>query len=151
LDEKYVSYCGLCCENCAVRAKINPASKVLFNEMKNAGFAEIIHFIPNGDIFWSFLKDMAENGTCTSCREGSGNPGCTVRVCAKEKGIEMCAFCDNYPCDRFVDFFKGYPMLQQDNALLREKGMDAWLKLQDERHASGFTYTDEKDRQKNDN
>jgi hypothetical protein len=149
VNEKYAGYCGLCCENCAVRVKINPASKVLFNEMKAAGFAEIIHFIPNGDVFWSFLKNMAENGTCTSCREGSGNPGCTVRICAKEKGIEMCALCEDYPCGHFDEFFKGYPILQQDNALLREKGMEAWLKLQDERHSSGFTYTDEKARLKN--
>jgi hypothetical protein len=55
----------------------------------------------------------------------------------------MCAFCEDYPCEFFVVFFKGYPILQQDNALLREKGMEEWLKLQDERHERGFTYTDE--------
>ena len=142
MDEKYACYCGLCCENCAVRAKINPAAKILYNEMKAAGFEEIVHFLPNGDAFWPFLKDMAENGTCTSCREGSGNPGCAVRICAKDRGVEMCALCEDYPCGHFDAFFKGYPILKQDNALLREKGMEAWLKLQDGRHASGFTYNE---------
>ena len=144
MDEKYASYCGLCCENCAVRAKINPAAKVLYNEMKAAGVEEIVHLLPNGDAFWPFLKDMAENGTCTSCREGSGNPGCAVRICAKDRSVEMCALCENYPCELFADFFKGYPILKQDNALLREKGLEAWLKLQDERRGNGFTYNDEK-------
>ena len=140
MDKKYTCYCGLYCENCSVRAKINPAAKVLYNEMKAAGFDEIVQFIPGGDSFWPFLKDMAENGTCISCREGSGNPNCAVRICAENKGIEMCAFCDSYPCELFTDFLKGYPILENDNALLREQGYDAWFKLQDERRAKGFVY-----------
>ena len=142
MDKKYICYCGLYCENCAVKAKINPAAKVLHEAMRSAGFEETIHYIPGGDGFWPFLKDMAKNGICASCREGSGNPGCAVRICAKEKDVEMCALCDSYPCGRFDEFFKGYPMLEHDNALLRKKGMEAWSKLQDERRAGGFTYTD---------
>ena len=142
MDKKYTCYCGLYCENCAVKAKIGPASKFLYDEMKKAGFEEIIHFIPGGDAFWPFLKDMADNGICNSCREGGGNPGCAVRKCAKEKNAEMCALCENYPCETFSNFFVGYPTLKQDNILLRDKGMEAWAKVQDERRASGFTYTD---------
>jgi len=142
MDKKYNCYCGLYCENCAVKAKIGPASEILYKEMKNAGFEEIINFIPGGEKFWPFLKDMAEKGLCISCQEGGGNPGCSVRKCAKEKGLEMCAFCDDYPCKEFDPFINNYPTLKSDNDLLREKGMESWLKLQEERRASGFTYTD---------
>ena len=142
MNEKYICYCGLYCENCAVMAKIEPASKVLYDEMKKAGFEEIINYIPGGDGFWPFLKGMAENGVCVSCKDGSGNPGCTVRVCAKEKGVEMCALCEKYPCDKFDAFFQGYPILKGDNELFREQGKTAWAKLQDERRLSGFTYSD---------
>ena len=90
MDRKYICYCGLYCEHCSVKAKIGPAAKLLHEEMKKAGFEEVIHFIPGGDGFWPFLEGMA------------------VR-----------------------------------NALLREKGMDAWAKLQDERREKGFTYADE--------
>jgi hypothetical protein len=144
MDKKYSCYCGLYCENCAVIAKITPAAKVLYKEMKAAGFEEIINMIPGGSGFWPFLKDMAENGTCTSCREGGGNPGCAIRICAKEKGIEMCAVCESYPCEHFAEFFKGYPIVKHDNDLFREKGQDAWEKLQDERLADSFVYQDEK-------
>jgi hypothetical protein len=34
--------------------------------------------------------------------------------------------------------------LKNDNALLREKGWDAWAKLQDERMVHRFTYADDK-------
>jgi len=54
----------------------------------------------------------------------------------------MCALCAEYPCEKFDSFYQGYPMLKQDNALLQEKGMDAWAKLQDERREKGYTYTD---------
>jgi len=124
------------CENCAVKAKVEPAAKILHEEMKKAGFEEIINFIPGGDGFWSFLNGMVKSGVCVSCREGSGNPGCTVRICAKEKNVEMCAFCDEYPCDKFAAFFKGYPMLEKDNLLLRDKGWGAWGELQDKRRAT---------------
>ena len=140
MDKRYTCYCGLYCENCAVMSKVTPAAKVLYGEMKKAGFEEVINFIPGGDGFWPFLKEMAENGTCVSCRDGSGNPNCAVRICAKDKGVEMCALCQNYPCKRFDDFFKGYPILKSDNDLLREKGWERWAKLQDERCKNGFAY-----------
>jgi len=141
MDKKYSGYCGLYCENCAVKAKVQPASKNLYDEMKKAGYEEFIEYIPEGTGFWTFLKNMALEGTCRSCREGSGNPGCTIRKCAEQKGVEMCAFCDSYPCEAFTIFFEGYPILKEDNALLREKGMDAWLAMQDERRSKGWTYS----------
>jgi hypothetical protein len=142
MNEKYICYCGLYCENCAVRAKIDPAAKVLYKEMKAAGFEDIIQYIPGGNGFWPFLKEMAENGTCTSCKEGSGNPGCEVRKCAQNKGVEICASCDSYPCGHFNEFFNNYPLLEDDNELYREDGKEAWAKLQDARREKGFTYTD---------
>ena len=145
MDKKYICYCGLYCENCAVKAKVAPASVILYEEMKKAGFEDIIHMIPGGNGFWPFLKDMVDGGVCVSCQDGrNGNPGCAIRACAKEKGVEMCALCDNYPCRKFDVFFERQPILKHDNTLLREEGIDAWAKLQDERRARGFTYTDEK-------
>jgi len=121
-----------------------PAAKTLQEEMQKAGFQEAVQMIPEGDKFWSFLKSMVDPGTCSSCREGGGNPGCAVRICAKEKGVEICALCELYPCDKFPAFFEGYHVLKNDNLLLKEKGIEAWLALQDERRKKGFTYTDEK-------
>jgi hypothetical protein len=144
MDERYICYCGLYCENCAVRARIDPAAKILYKEMKVAGFEEVMPLIPGGDGFWPFLKNMAENGSCVSCRDGSGDPGCAIRICAIEKSIEICALCESYPCKHFDEFLKRSPYLLRDNALLREKGLEAWSKLQDERRACGYVFQDEK-------
>jgi len=143
MEKKYACYCGLYCGHCAVKVKVEPAAKVLYDEMKSAGFEEVISFIPGGEGFWPFLKSIADDGICVSCRDGSGNPGCALRICAKEKGAEMCAFCEDYPCDKFSAFLKasvGYAVLEHDNALLRDKGWDAWAELQEKRRESGYTY-----------
>jgi len=145
MNKEYICYCGLYCGNCAVKVKVEPAAKVLYEEMKKAGFEEIMPMIPGGDKFWPFLKGMVVDGVCVSCKAGSGNPGCKVRICAKEKGVEMCALCESYPCELFTKYFEGYPILKHDNSVLREKGMEAWLKLQSERQARGFTYAENND------
>ena len=143
MNREYTCYCGLYCGNCAVKVKIEPASKVLYEEMQKAGYEEIMQFLPDGDIFWSFLKKMAVEGICVSCRAGSGNPCCQVRMCAKEKNVEMCGLCESYPCQQLTSYyFEGYPVLIHDNSVLREKGWDEWSKLQDERKDRGFTYSE---------
>ena len=143
MNKAYICYCGLYCENCVVMAKVTPAAKTLYDEMLKAGFEDVINYIPGGDGFWPFLKSMASEGLCVSCKDGGGDPGCVIRLCAKEKGIDMCALCKEYPCSHFDASLQKYPALnsmKQDNALLREQGMEAWAKLQDERRSNGFTY-----------
>ncbi|MDR2911659.1 MAG: DUF3795 domain-containing protein [Bacteroidales bacterium] len=137
MDRKYACYCGLYCENCAVKVKVEPAAKVLYEEMNQLGFAEIMQFFPDGENFWSFLKSMSAEGVCISCKTGSGNPACKIRLCAKGKNLEICAMCNSYPCEYFTEFFTGYPALRSDNAVLREKGWEAWAKLQDKRRTEG--------------
>ena len=142
MKTEYTCYCGLYCENCAVKVKVVPASKTLYEVMKKAGFEEVIHLIPDGDPFWSFLKRMAEDGICNSCKAGGGDITCQVRLCAKEKGVDMCALCESYPCERFERLFAGHPTLKHDNSVLRDKGMEEWAILQEARQARGFTYAD---------
>ncbi len=142
MERKYACYCGLYCENCAVKVKVEPAAKVLYAEMEKLGFEEIMPFFSDGEKFWSFLKSMTVEGVCISCKAGSGNPGCQIRLCAKERNVEMCALCESYPCVHFTEFFKGYSRRKNDNSVLRENGWAAWGKLQDERQAkgAGFRY-----------
>jgi len=144
MDERYMCYCGLYCGNCAVKAKVEPASRVLYTEMKKAGFEDLVDFLPQGKEFWSFLKGLAEDGACLSCREGSGDPGCLIRICAQGKNTEMCALCESYPCEHFEGALAAYPGLKEDNALFRDRGLEEWSALQDERKAKGGAHADEK-------
>jgi hypothetical protein len=44
----------------------------------------------------------AENVRCDGCKSNGriADKGCRARPCAKEKGIEHCAHCDEFPCDK---------------------------------------------------
>jgi hypothetical protein len=140
MEKKFACYCGLNCETCPVKVKVEPAAKVLYEEMNKLGFENIMPFFADSEKFWTFLKGMSTEGVCISCKAGSGNPDCKVRLCAKEKNVEMCALCESYPCDHFTGFFENYPMLKNDNLILREKGWETWEKHQDERQAKGFAF-----------
>ena len=145
MDKQLSCYCGLYCGYCAVKVKVGPAAKVLYDEMISAGFEDVISDIPGGEGFWPFLKHMAEQGMCVSCRDGGGNPECAIRLCAQDKEVEMCAFCTEYPCGKLTEFFKssvGCAVLEKDNVLLRDKGWEAWAELQDKRLENGYKFGD---------
>lgn len=142
MNKEYICYCGLYCGNCDFKTKLEPAAKKLHEEIKKAGYDYILPYIPGGDEFWQYLQTWVNHNFCVSCKAGSGNPGCAIRICAKEKSVEVCALCESYPCGHFTDLLNGCPVLKDDNAVLRERGMDEWAKLQDERQANGFAYSE---------
>ena len=37
MKKKYICYCGLYCGNCAVKVKVEPAAKILYEEIKKSG------------------------------------------------------------------------------------------------------------------
>jgi hypothetical protein len=37
---------------------------------------------------------------CTGCLKGDGDPNCEVRGCADERGLENCAHCEAFACDK---------------------------------------------------
>jgi hypothetical protein len=95
--------------------------------------------IPEAEVFWEFLNCMAGSGICR-CHGSGGDVDCDIRNCANSKGIEMCVTCESYPCKRFDPMFKKFPVLVKDNQLLRDRGMDVWMRFQEERSSGDFVY-----------
>ncbi len=90
-EEKIIAFCGICCSDC-------PAYKAT---------------IANDD---EMRKDVAEKWTSDECPLTAqevhclGCPKidtpvmcfvgkCEVRLCAVDKGVENCAYCEDYACD----------------------------------------------------
>jgi hypothetical protein len=47
------------------------------------------------------ILDFLGEGGCPGCREGGAPlPFCAARTCFREKGVDFCFQCDEYPCDR---------------------------------------------------
>lgn len=82
---------------------------------------------------------------CPGCG-GAGfslsHPSCGFLTCChKEKALQACAECESYPCRRFEretgerDSFVTHRRVLSNQACIREKGVDAFLKRQAERMA----------------
>ena len=142
-DLTQVTYCGLYCGLCSQRNRIPPRARSLQEAMRKDGWDLWGNEIPGFKDFWSFLKGLAEAESRCSCREGTcGPPFCGIRKCARKKGIEICAFCGDYPCHRIQGLAKGYITMPADSQRMKEIGVEAWIQEQEERRKTGFAYVD---------
>ncbi len=143
-DLKYVTYCGLYCSLCAHMARMPVQARELRATMRKEGwehYGEAVH--PGFGEFWHILERLAEtDATCPGCRGGCGSPGCEIRTCAREREVEICPLCADYPCEHIERLGRSYPTLIADGVRLRETGLDAWIAEQEERRATGFAYAD---------
>ncbi len=141
-DLSQVTYCGLYCGLCSQRNRIPQRARALRDAMSEVQWDKWGAEIPRFKEFWEYLGGVADSEGRCSCREGSGPPSCGMRKCAQKRGVEVCAFCNDYPCRRIEGMAKGYAMMLADAKRMREIGLDAWIAEQEERRKTGFAYED---------
>ena len=101
--DKMIAYCGLTCHSCAIYLATREQDPKKKREMR----AEIARQI--NDIYKEKMK--AEDVTdCYGCKTEtgilfSGCKKCQIRKCGSQKGIENCAHCNEYACEKLEKFF----------------------------------------------
>jgi len=140
----HVAYCGLYCGLCAHRIRIPQQASQLQKSLHEEGFDNWYQYVPDlkdtFPPFWQFLQKLTEID-CT-CRTEGGPPECKIRQCAKQKGIEVCPRCKDYPCTLIQSLAEHYPTLIQDGKRLQKIGLEKWVKEQEERAKHGVVYAD---------
>lgn len=139
---EFVTYCGLYCELCSARARIPRQAAALQQAMVDEGWPYWGQEIPGFSGFWQFLQELQAEGGCPGCRAGGGDPGCQIRACARERDVELCSQCADFPCAHVKALAARYPTLLADNARRQEVGLEKWLEEQSERADRGVVYTD---------
>lgn len=140
---KLVTYCGLYCDLCGQRARIAPQADALRESMAKEGYEFWGKEIAGFTDFWRFLTNLADpEKACPGCRQDGGPPFCTIRKCAREKGLELCVDCEEYPCRRIHAIAEGYPTLLSESKRIKKIGIDAWIEEQKQRAETGFAYVD---------
>ena len=100
--DRTVAVCGLVCSQCpALLATVND------DDDKRKETADA----------WSKQFGMeltAEEINCRGCQSGGDEVigycrVCEIRQCGQDKGLENCAHCGEYSCDKLNDFFKRAP------------------------------------------
>ena len=83
-----LAICGYRCDLCPVH-KDN--LECIGKDEVKAGFIKYFDY--------EFGDDLTG---CEGCPEG-GDGNCTVKACAREKGVTNCGFCGQFPCDKLQE------------------------------------------------
>lgn len=136
-----IAYCGLYCKICKIPTK-NLAQK-LKTDLYKKDFLDWAPYRWEGfKEFWEILSDFSEQPLDNTCRSGQcGNPKCAILNCAKERKVELCPLCEEYPCEKIKIIAKSESTMLYDGLRLKEIGLDKWLKEQEERIKEGFSYS----------
>ena len=102
-----IAYCGLTCQACPIYL----ATRQENAEEQASMRAEIARLCRQN---YGMDYASADITDCDGCRtEGgrlfSGCSKCPVRNCAREKGLENCAYCAEYACEQLEKHFKSDP------------------------------------------
>lgn len=115
-QEKLIAYCGLFCGECfSYQGKIADLARDLRKELRQVRFDKISESLSAISFFKVFkeypecyevLDAMVKLRCRNACRNGGGNPSCTIRKCCQKKEIEGCWLCDEFEDCRKMDFLK---------------------------------------------
>jgi hypothetical protein len=139
---EFVTYCGLYCGLCAERSRIPRRAALLKQAMAEEGWPYWGPSVPDFAEFWRFLEKLHREGGCPGCRAGGGFPECQIRICAREREVEVCGQCADFPCRHVEALAARYPALIADNRRLQAIGLGQWLEEQAERARRGVVYAD---------
>ena len=133
-----VTYCGVYCPNCEERCQIPQRAAALLKSMKAANYND---WCP--PTVWKFVADLTDVKVPKRCRdETCGSKTCGMRRCAKDKGVEVCPLCGDYPCEMIQTLASTDPTLLFDGKRMKEVGLEQWIDEQEARRANGFCYGD---------
>lgn len=99
--------CGLNCRKCLAYkdGDIKRTSAELQRLLGNFdGYAErFAGFMPVFKNYPAFKELLAQftQGDCAGCRSGQcKHPNCGVMACCRDKGVDFCFQCDEFPCEK---------------------------------------------------
>jgi hypothetical protein len=104
--EKIIAYCGIVCSECPAYIATQTDDDAKRREVAEQWTKQFGHEMKPEDI------------NCDGCNADTGRivnycAICEIRLCAREKGLINCAYCDDYACDKLEKFFQMAPMFRE--------------------------------------
>lgn len=102
-----MAYCGLLCDGCPIHLATLETDLIRKQAMRE----DIVRQCATEYGINIQLRDVTDCDGCTAetGRIFSGCRNCTIRNCARERGVENCAHCGDYPCEKLDDIFGQEP------------------------------------------
>ena len=83
----------------------------------------------------AFFSDPESWHVCRkTCKDGGGFPECPIRICCRERGLDLCFDCGDFPCEKV----KGYPNMIKRGGEYKKLGRDEWLREQEKKASQGY-------------
>lgn len=126
--------CGLNCAKClaSARGEIRAASTRL-KELLGSFDRYARRFSSFMPVFGNYpqfrdLLDHLTRGDCEGCRAGMCRyPGCIVPACSREKEVDFCFQCREFPCTRITFDPDLRQRWMEMNARMKEVGVEAFF------------------------
>jgi len=115
MDEK-PAYCGLICEKCPIYVATRIDDPVE-RETKRVEIARICVEQYGMDYAPEDITDC--DGCLNDGRIFSECADCVIRKCARARGVENCAHCDDYACEILLSVFENEPQLRENLEKIR--------------------------------
>lgn len=101
---EFISFCGLSCSTCPIYVATRTTDPAEQERIR----AEVAKTLEDAYGIYFEASDISD---CDGCRTAGGKlfsacDDCKIRRCAKERIIENCAHCTEYPCKNLEAFFQ---------------------------------------------
>ena len=100
--------CGILCSTCPLGSgAVADSAASTRKHITDCQIPSWSPFMPGGEaIDWAAvdraLDWMTTYARCAGCRGGGGPPDCAIRLCARERGYELCSSCSDLEgCTKF--------------------------------------------------
>jgi hypothetical protein len=101
--DEMIAYCGLNCVTCQIYVATRETDLKKQRQMREDIVVAIKKYLGEE-------KRVEDITDCDGCKVQSGRlfsncQKCLIRKCASEKGLENCAYCGEYACEKLSKFF----------------------------------------------
>ena len=135
-----VAYCGLYCAECPNHTGIiADLARDLRKELRTYRFDKTAELLSQYPFFkeyekysdcYNVLGAMVRMRCGKTCRSGSGNPSCKIRLCCQKKKLDGCWDCSEFKSCKKLDFLKtnhGCAHIKNID-IIYKKGIDEFIK-----------------------
>jgi hypothetical protein len=107
-NENRAGPCGIVCETCPLGSGTVSESATRTRQfIVDCQIQMWAPFVPEGEVIdWTQMDKgldwMEKYARCAGCENGGGPPDCTIRICARESGYQLCSSCKELcSCTKF--------------------------------------------------
>jgi len=103
VTSEMIAYCGLNCVECQIYLATRETDLKKQRQMREQIVIAIKKYLGEE-------KRVEDITDCDGCKAEGGRlysncQKCQIRKCAREKGLENCAYCGEYACEKLSEFF----------------------------------------------